>query len=344
MGRCRPLYSILGQYSVSAPHGVAWRKTGPQVRFPARIKRFPGGYLEIMAAERPIFGPKGWELSHLWDSKSPGAHDGVCAGAGVGDGADAKEADTGAATMRSIRRARARVREIALANSFGHFVTLTLSPDKIDRYDDRAIIRKLSTWADNQVRRRGLRYVLVPERHQDGAVHFHGFLAWDGDRAVDNFVDSGTIKRPGIKKPRRPASEAQREEWLRAGGVPVFNVPSWSLGFSTAIPVYGDYAAAVGYCTKYIGKDMEGPDAPPGGADAPALGGKIGGRWYYSGGRLRQPEVSYADLTVDAVADLPGGYQFAIPDAAMGMALWRGREADLRAPVAGVEDSKHEAN
>lgn len=318
-----------------------WRKTGQQIRFPARIKRFPGGYLEIMAAERPIFHPPGWELSHKLDSKSPGVRDGVDAGDGVDDGVDAMEADKGASTVRSIRRARARVREIALANSFGHFVTLTLSPEKIDRYDDRAIIRKLSTWADNQVRRRGLRYVLVPERHQDGAVHFHGFLAWDGEGAVDNFVDSGTIKRPGIKKPRRPASEAQREEWLRAGGVPVFNVPTWSLGFSTAIPVYGDYAAAVAYCCKYIGKDMEGPDAPPGGAEAPALGGKIGGRWYYSGGRLRHPEVSYADLTVDAVADLPGGYQFAIPDAAMGMALWRGREADLRAPVAGVEDSKH---
>ena len=342
MGRCRPLYSILGQYSVRGYAVEPWRKTGQQVRFPARIKRFPGGYLEIMAAERPIFHPPGWELSQKWDSKSPGAHDGVCAGDGVDYVVDAMAEDKGASTVRSIRRARARVREIALANSFGHFVTLTLSPEKIDRYDDRAIIRKLSTWADNQVRRRGLRYVLVPERHRDGAVHFHGFLAWDVP--VDNFVDSGTIKRPGIKKPRRPASEAQREEWLRAGGVPVFNVPSWSLGFSTAIPVYGDYAAAVAYCCKYIGKDMEGPDAPPGGADAPALGGKIGGRWYYSGGRLRQPEVSYADLTVDAVADLPGGYQFSIPDAAMGMALWRGREADLRAPVAGVEKSQHEAN
>ena len=320
-----------------------WRKTGQQVRFPARIKRFPGGYLEIMAAERPIFHPPGWELSQKWDSKSPGGRDRAHAGEGGGDRAAAQE-DKGAATVRSIRRARARVREIALANSFGHFVTLTLAPERIDRYDDRAIIRKLSTWADNQVRRRGLRYVLVPERHQDGAVHFHGFLAWDGDGAVDNFVDSGTIKRPGIKKPRRPASEAERMAWLEAGGVPVFNVPSWSLGFSTAIPVYGDYAAAVAYCCKYIGKDMEGPDAPPGGADAPALGGKIGGRWYYSGGRLRQPDVSYAHLTVDAVADLPGGYQFAIPDAAMGMALWRGREADLRAPAAGVEDSKHEAN
>lgn len=304
MGRAGHLYLIIGQYSVSAERSVAWRKTGQELMYTARIKRFPGGYVEIMAAERPIFHPSGWELSQKWDSKTRGG--------GGGDGAAADAADKGAPTDRSIRRARARVREIALANEFGHFVTLTLSPEQIDRYDDREIIRKLSTWADNQVRRRGLRYVLVPERHKDGAVHFHGFLAWDV--SVDNFVDSGTFKCPGVKKPRRPSSEAEREAWLDAGGVPVFNVPSWSLGFSTAIPVYGDYAAAVGYCTKYVGKDM---------------GGKIGGRWYYSGGRLRRPEVSYADLTVDAVADLPGGYQFAIPEAAMGMALWRGREADF---------------
>lgn len=327
-----------------------WRKTGQQVRFPARIKRFPGGYLEIMAAERPIFHPPGWELSHKWDSKSPGAHDGVCAGDGVGDGADAKEADKGATVARSIRRARARVWEIAMANSFGYFVTLTLDAKKIDRYDEREIIRKLSTWADNQVRRRGLRYVLVPERHHDGAVHFHGFLAWDGKEAVDNFVDSGTIKcrlrrRPGFGEPRKPRSEAERQAWLAAGGLVVYNVPAWKYGFTTAIPVYGRYESAVAYCCKYIGKDLDAlVEAGERDQAYKMEADKIGGRWYYSGGRLRQPEVSYADLTVDAVADLPGGYQFSIPDAAMGMALWRGREADLRAPMASVENYKHEAN
>lgn len=64
------------------------------------------------------------------------------------------------------------MRRLALANDFRWFVTLTLAPDKVDRYDAGEVVRKLSQWCNNQVKRRGLKYVLVPERHKDGALHF----------------------------------------------------------------------------------------------------------------------------------------------------------------------------
>ena len=153
-----------------------------------------------------------------------------------------------------MRRARAKLRRLALANEFEYFVTLTLDRSKIDRYDGAAVVKALGRWADNMVRRHGLRYILVPELHKDGAIHFHGFMAGYGLEARDSGV-----------------------EW---DGRPVYNLPQWSYGFTTAQRLYGDYHAAVGYCCKYIGKQS---------------GQRPLGRWYYSGGALQEPRKIYAD-------------------------------------------------
>ena len=129
---------------------------------------------------------------------------------------------------RAQRRARAAVRDLALANRFEWFVTLTLDPQKIDRYDPKEVVRKAGQWLSNAVRRRGLKYVLVPEHHKDGAIHFHGFMS--GDLGA---VDSGRKDK---------------------GGHDVFNLTAWPYGFSTAIRPYGEHRAAVAYCCKYIAK------------------------------------------------------------------------------------------
>ena len=164
------------------------------------------------------------------------------------------EAAAAADVQRSVRRARAKVRRLALANDFRWFVTLTLSPDKVNRYDAGEVVRKLSQWCNNQVKRRGLKYVLVPERHQDGALHFHGF-----------FNDC------------LAATESGHRDKL---GHMIYNLPGWTLGFTAAIEVYGDYAGAVAYVCKYIGKQ----------------GDKPAGRWYYSGGQLDEPGIEYDEI------------------------------------------------
>jgi hypothetical protein len=152
-----------------------------------------------------------------------------------------------------MRRARAKVRKIALANNFKWFVTLTLSPEHIDRYDDGEVVKRMGQWCSNQVKRRGLTYVLVPERHKDGAIHFHGFF--------------------------NDALEAVASGHRDKAGHMIYNLPQWTLGFTAAIEIYGDYPAAVAYVCKYIGKQ----------------GDKPAGRWYYSGGALVEPHVSYVD-------------------------------------------------
>ena len=78
---------------------------------------------------------------------------------------------------RAQRRAKTKVKDYVKTNTdLIYFVTYTLSRIKVgDRYDEKIIYKKLRSWLMNAVTRKGLKYVLVPEQHEDGAWHFHGF-------------------------------------------------------------------------------------------------------------------------------------------------------------------------
>lgn len=274
----------------------------------ARVRIYPDGGAEVLICSRPIFREPGWEARSeaalpLADQRAFEAEDRMVeaerAGRWLSDGEEPPK-DV-ANILRAVRRAKARVRLLARATtSFQYFVTLTLDASKVDRYDETAVIKKASAWLSNQVQRRGLAYILVPERHKDGAIHFHGFI-----NGALPLVDSGTMVPPAGGKPKRPRSRAQRIAWASEGGHLVYNVPAWSFGFSTAIELYGNRAAAVAYVCKYIGKQQAGE-----------LPERIGGRWYYSGGELSEPETLYCDLLLDEARVLhPEGYGFEVPEA-----------------------------
>lgn len=234
-------------------HGIMAEKTkstllgvdGSAVRHYAKIYSYPCGVQDIVASSAPDFGAKGWEKS------GENAKRRAPAGGHERKSSDPKGEDL----ERSMRRARAKLRRLALANDFKWFVTLTLDPAKVDSLDGAAVVKRLNAWCSNMVQRKGLRYILVPERHKSGRIHFHGFF----NDCLD-IVDSGHMDRQGHK---------------------VYNLPQWSLGFTTAIELYDDYTKAVGYVCKYVGKQGEKP----------------AGRWYYSGGDLREPEVTYAEIS-----------------------------------------------
>lgn len=263
-----------------------------EISHTARMKSYPDGSFELLASDVPCFRQSGWEEHGREAARGTSAADKTRR--------EATEGTSAADQERSMRRAAGRVRDLALCNDFRWFVTLTLDPAKIDRRDMGALTHVLNRWSDNRVRRKGLRYILVPERHKDGAIHLHGFF----NDALP-LVDSGTVSLPG-GKPRKPRSRKQREEWLSAGGKIVYNIPDWSLGFSTALQLTGDYHAAVAYVCKYVRKQQE----------------KIGGRWYYSGGKLQEPEVSYLDIGYREVEAMEGSYTFSVPG--RGFAMYRG--------------------
>lgn len=165
---------------------------------------------------------------------------------------------------KSFARARNNLFDLLQSNKdIGYFVTLTFDEKIIDRYSYQTVVRKLGQWLDNSVRRKTAKYILVPEFHKDGAVHFHGFINCNVFRLDE-------AKNPHTGK------------LVKHHGKQVYNICDYKLGFSTAIPIRPDeYDATCKYVYKYITKTG---------------GEKVGGRYYLSGGALRRPHFEYINL------------------------------------------------
>lgn len=132
---------------------------------------------------------------------------------------------------RSVRRTKNKIYDYARCNNWDWFFTLTLNEDKVDRYNYEDCAKKVSKWL-NHMRAvcPDMKYLVVPEQHEDGAWHFHGLFA-----NVENleFVDSGIIKK----------------------GKRVYNVGNYKFGWSTATQIES-LEKAMAYITKYVTKQV----------------------------------------------------------------------------------------
>ncbi len=110
-----------------------------------------------------------------------------------------------------------------------------------DRYNLELFEKRITTWLKHMKARKypDLEFLLVFEKHKSGAFHAHALiLGYDGEMlpATDHF----TLK-PTIRSNR-----------------PVFNMPGWKFGYSTA-KIIGqskeDSKNTAGYLAKYITKE-----------------------------------------------------------------------------------------
>lgn len=208
-----------------------------------------------------------------------------------------KEEKTSNNNDTAISRARRNLYDLIRCNPFSYFCTLTFNNEYVEREDYQAVIRKFNQWTDNRVRRKGLIYCGVVERHhQSNGLHFHILT---NDKI--SLIDSGTVKCKGRKKPIK-ISTADRYKIPVEERKTVYNINDWSYGFSTAIQITGDEKGIkiASYLRKYLTKDFE----------------KIGGRYYYSGGNLRKPVYKYTDSDFyDTESDYDfsvGGHSFRV--------------------------------
>lgn len=266
-----------------------------EIIYNTMTKTYRDGSKQILCASKRIFRQPGWELSHsIGVEYSTGIEQIVISAESAAEFGTTESRRRDLENLRrSIRRARVKVRDYALSTDMKYFVTFTLDELKIDRRDIHVITKKLNKWLNNMVGRYGLTYVMVPELHKDGAVHFHGLLT-----DALPVVDSGTVIPRGGEKPKRPYSEAQRRAWLRDGGRIVYNLPAWPYGFTTALKLEGCYEKAVNYVCKYISKYLN-EDL----SDDEPLPEKIGGRWYYSGGALCTPGLEFFNSNIEDLQD-----------------------------------------
>lgn len=255
----------IDKFGLAACDGVG--VTGGAAYASVRFKIYDGVLGEVMISPKPIFKAfDGDEKPTRRKKDKAGSEFDLSDSQPGGDESNDNDIKS---LERSKRRARKAVFDYAMSNpDLDLFITLTLSPNEIDRTDYGAIIKKLNAWLDYRVRKHGLKYVLVAEYHKDGqAIHFHGLV---NSTAVAT-VFSGKKDKRGHK---------------------IYNLPEWRLGFTTAVKVYGrkTRGGVCKYICKYISKQGE----------------KVGGRWYYSGGDLRQPDYEYALDTVPLREALDG--------------------------------------
>lgn len=131
----------------------------------------------------------------------------------------------------NMKRAKDRSIEIAYANGWEYFITFTLDAKNINRYDKTEVLRCFKKWLDNMTQRRNLRYLIFPEFHKDGAIHFHGLCSGKLE-----LVFSGKYTQSGQA---------------------IYNCLNWSLGFTSVVILGGPKERIVNYVMKYITKANE---------------------------------------------------------------------------------------
>lgn len=166
--------------------------------------------------------------------------------------------------IQSKNRSKQNIYELARANTWEYFITLTFDREKVDSSNYDTLIKQVGKWFNNLKSRKApnLKYLIIPELHKDGIhYHFHGLLACcDGL----TFVDSG------IKQNRKK----------------VYNMPDFKFGFTTATKV-SDTNKVSSYITKYITKDLES-----------TLKGK---RRYIASRNCERPKVTEYEMTEDEI-------------------------------------------
>lgn len=150
---------------------------------------------------------------------------------------ESRKANGGNITMeskeKSLRRTKLAVMDYALVNEWEYFVTLTFNPEKVDSFDYEVVTKKLSNWLHNLKNYgiKNLKYLIVPELHKSGRIHFHGLLA--NTKGLE-FKDSGKKDNDGRT---------------------VYNIEGYKLGFTTAQKVENNEAISR-YISKYITKEL----------------------------------------------------------------------------------------
>lgn len=78
----------------------------------------------------------------------------------------------------NVRRAKSKIQEYVMCNDWDMFVTLTLDKRKYDRYNLSKFHKDLTQFIRIQNRKSNndIKYLFIPEEHQDGAWHIHGFI------------------------------------------------------------------------------------------------------------------------------------------------------------------------
>lgn len=176
--------------------------------------------------------------------------------------------------QKSINRTKTKISDYVLCNNFSHFATFTFDPSnpkvktEENRHDFQKMASLLKNWLKteqlNHFRRHGrkFRYLIVPERHKNGAWHFHALLE-NYKNETENFY---TRKNKYITVSELKSKKKDKNRKF---------ITRYNLGRSEIAPIK-DKTKMSSYIKKYITKEL--------------IQDKNAKR-YWSSRNLKQPEI-----------------------------------------------------
>ncbi|MCL2838653.1 MAG: hypothetical protein FWE04_06290 [Oscillospiraceae bacterium] len=173
----------------------------------------------------------------------------------------------------SISRSRSKVFEIAIANDWNYWVTLTINGTKHARDNLRAYRKKLSKFLNNYNYKHNIKiaYILIPELHSDNKnFHIHGLLAGLPLEHLTQFTPKDKLPRKILKM-------------LRDGR----EIYSWQayaekFGYITLETIQDNLRIAF-YIAKYVRKGIKGTSAKIG----------AGNHLYYCSQGLKRATIEF---------------------------------------------------
>lgn len=145
-------------------------------------------------------------------------------------------------TIKSSRnRALDNIFGYTLTNDWQYFVTLTFSPDFVNRSDDEEVKNFYVKFRrELQQQFQDIKILAIPERHPtSNAIHFHCLF---GNCDLTKYITKAI--NPKNNKP------------ILSKGRQVYNLKFFKYGFSTLVKMTGDSLKVANYLTKYIVKDF----------------------------------------------------------------------------------------
>lgn len=158
-----------------------------------------------------------------------------------------KESSVDEKLKNNICRARNKILEYVLCNDFVFFVTLTLDPVKYDRNNLKLFIKHLGYFIQDYNRRKNaeIKYLFIPEQHEDGCWHMHGFIMGLPYDRLELFDLHGDKPLPSYI-----VNKLKNNELL-------YNFPEYEkrFGYNIFEPIRNKKASVL-YMCKYLTKDL----------------------------------------------------------------------------------------
>lgn len=123
-------------------------------------------------------------------------------------------------------------------SNWEYFITLTFDFREIGEYSHEKAINLLTKWLDNQKHQnKNMVYILVPEFHKNGHLHFHGLISnvpkWNFEKSINS-------------KTKKP---------LKINGLQIYNLVNYKLGFTTISKIVSQEKVS-NYISKYATKEL----------------------------------------------------------------------------------------